>query len=183
MAADPKQGNKYVPMVVNDWSKVPKDVNGIPVNVCMRADYMPSISITSSGTVAALVLNFTGGEFFMRDLGSGNILPGIDMTNWVFGIVINLDFADIERHPNAPKFVTDQLNKFSSDMFRISQLFLNFERSELTRFEPSITTVGSEDDGVKFNFTYLMTAWLKYFKDNAATNPFILGYTSRSPSK
>jgi len=178
MGADPKQRNKYVPMVMDDWSKVPKDVDGTPLNVCMRADYMPSISITNSGLEAALVLNFTGGEFYMRDFGSGNILPGFDMTGWIFGIVINLDFAEIERHPNAPKFVIDQLNHFSSNMFRISQLFLNFERSELTRFEPSITSVGTNDDSVKISFVYLMTSWLKYFQDNAAENPFILGYAS-----
>lgn len=179
MSADPKQRNKYVPMVMDSWDKVPKDVNGLPVNVCMRADYMPAISITSSGTNAALILNFTGGEFYMRDFGSGNINPAIDMSGWVFGIIINLDFADIERHPNAPQFVIDQLNHFTSDMFRVSQLFLNFERSDLTRFDPSVTSVGPEDDSVKVSFVYLMSSWLKYFKDNAAQNPFILGYASQ----
>lgn len=179
MGADPKQHNKYVPMVMNSWDRVPKDVNGIPVNVCMRADYLPSVSITNSGTNAALVLNFTGGEFYMRDFGSGNINPAIDMTGWIFGIIINLDFAGIERGLKAPKFVIDQLNHFTSDMFRVSQLFLNFERSDLTRFDPSVTSVGQEDDSVKVSFVYLMSSWLKYFKDNAAENPFILGYTSQ----
>jgi len=107
------------------------------------------------------------------------------MTGWKYGIAIGLDFAEIERDQGlaAPQRVIEQIQGFKTDMFRVSQLFLNFEDTNLMRFDPSVTDVGGSGTAALQQFTMFMSAYLGAFQKDPNSNPFILGYTSKCSSK
>jgi hypothetical protein len=181
MGADPKNEDNWLPIIHETWDSVPKDINGLPVNPSMNATYLPSIDIKASGTVIHLILSFKSGKLYLRNQRTGNMSKGLDMAGWVYGIAIGLDFAEIERDQGlaAPQRVIDQIQHFTTDQFRVSQLFLNFEDTNLMRFDPSVTSVANSGTLAMEQFTFFMSTYLGAFKSDPKTNPFILGYTSK----
>ncbi|KAJ6113507.1 hypothetical protein N7523_006824 [Penicillium sp. IBT 18751x] len=178
MGADPNNEEQWLPVVHEDWTSVPRDTNGLPVNPSMNAVYHPTIEIDKSGTVVNLVLSFKSGELYTRSLRTGNMQKGVDMTKWVFGIAVDLDFAGIERDKGkaAPAEVIAQLNNFLDNQFSVSQLFVNFESTNLLRFDPSVTSVGNSGPQAMEMFTYFMSSYLGAIQANSNANPYILGY-------
>jgi hypothetical protein len=182
MGADPNDEDQWLPIIHETWDTVPKDAKGLPVNPSINAVYLPSIDIKASGTVIHLILTFKSGKLYTRNLRTGNMSSGLDMNGWVFGIAIGLDFAEIERDQGmaAPQRVIDQIQSFTTDQFRVSQLFLNFEDTNLMRFDPSVTSVGNSGPQAMEQFVFFMSTYLGAIKADPKTNPFILGYASKS---
>jgi len=181
MGADPQNEDNWLPIIHETWDSVPKDTQGLPVNPSMNATYLPSIDIKASGTVVHLILSFKSGKLYMRNQRTGNMSKGLHMAGWVYGIAIGLDFAEIERDQGmaAPQRVIDQIQHFTTDQFRVSQLFLNFEDTNLMRFDPSVTSVANSGSLAMEQFTFFMSTYLGAFKADPKTNPFILGYSSK----
>ncbi|KAJ5676526.1 uncharacterized protein N7477_002159 [Penicillium maclennaniae] len=159
MGADPNNADQWLPVVHEDWTSVPRDTNGLPVNPSMNAVYHPTIEIDKSGTVVNLVLSFKSGNLYTRSLRTGNMQKGVDMTKWA-----------------APAEMIQQLNNFLDNQFSVSQLFVNFESTNLLRFDPSVTSVGNSGPQAMEMFTYFMSSYLGAIQANSNANPYILGY-------
>ncbi|KAH8649747.1 hypothetical protein BGZ60DRAFT_534627 [Tricladium varicosporioides] len=181
MGPDPENEDEWLPIIHDTWDSVHKDNKSVPLNPVMNATFMPSVEIKASGTVIHLILTFKSGKLYTRNQRSGLMSKGLDMKDWKYGIAIGLDFAEIERNQGmtAPQRVIDQIQHFKTDQFRVSQLFLNFQDTNLMRFDPSVTDVAKSGDTALDIFTSFMTKYLGEFKKDPKKNPFILGYTSK----
>lgn len=143
---------------------------------CLDGTLKPQLSIHESGTVATLVLNFSGGTFGYNDDGDWTT---VDMTGWVFGISVNMDLAglakaDINSKITVPSEVEKQLTNFMDNMFTVNHLFMDFESTDLINFDPTITSVGSAGDDIKKQFVFFMQEYLQAQKNGK--NPYVLGY-------
>jgi hypothetical protein len=178
----------YIPTFYDSFDKVPKDSQGVPTAPIIQAQYQPRVAIDATGTDIVLVLAMSSGKAWFRDPVAGDIVP-IDMKNWAYGISINLDFAGIERadidgHMAIPPLVAQRLHDFVSNDFSISQLFVDFNSTDLMRFDPAITSVGAAGSDALQSFTFFMSAFLGGLAADPKANPYILGYTiAQTPKK
>jgi hypothetical protein len=73
----------HVPKFYDSWDLVPKDSDGVPTVSVIRGNYLPSISITESGTIVALILTFSSGSAYFPDVIDGGF-DTYDMTGWKY---------------------------------------------------------------------------------------------------
>ena len=171
----------FVFTIHEKWETVPKDANGIPQGACVRGSMMPQVNISASGQNITLVLDFSKGTaYFWVGQGPKAKLRQFDMKGWKYGVSITLDLAQVEKDAigksiAVPPLVERQLKQFVDDMFRVSSLFMDFNSTDLLRFDPAHTAAaGAPDIGMQ-QFVEFMNFYLtKTVKDG---NPYILGYT------
>ncbi|KAK5451905.1 hypothetical protein LTS15_007628 [Exophiala xenobiotica] len=174
-------GETFIPVFHDDFSQVEKDPKGLPINPCIDGQYQPSVTFTASGGLINLVLTFTSGTAFMRNPVTATMMPGKDMTGWAFGISIDLDFAsisneDVEKGLPVPAVVAKSLHDFTSAQFSVASLLIDFDSTDLLRFNPELTTVGNASTVVQNAFVLFVGSYLGAIGKDPKKNPYILGY-------
>ncbi|HVY57262.1 MAG TPA: hypothetical protein VHA77_05370 [Xanthobacteraceae bacterium] len=173
-------GQNYSYEVLEQGSQIPRDAKGVPTVACIDGKIVPSVVVAESGTTITFVLKFQSGTaYFWQGNGPLAKLTPYDMTGWSYGIGITLDLAavekdDIGRKIVVPKLVEDQLRHFMSSMFTVNHLFMDFESTNLVRFDPAHSSAGSAGDAGLQQLVLFMNFYLKYLQ--AHGNPYILGY-------
>lgn len=180
-------GQNYLYEVLDSSDQIPRDTHGVPTVACIDGQIVPSVAISESGTTITLVLKFRSGTaYFWQGNGPLAKLTPYDMTGWAYGIGITLDLAavekdDIGRKIVVPKLVEDQLRGFMSSMFTVNHLFMDFESTDLMRFDPAYSNAGSAGDPGLQQLVLFMNFYLKYLQ--AHGNPYILGYALTADDK
>jgi len=168
--------------------KVLQPNDPIPPN-CAYIDGLitPQINIAESGEIVTFLLNFRSGTAaFWTGNGPLARLVKSDMKNWVYAIAINLDLTkleadDLNKKIKVPDNVRDQLENFNSQMFDVNHLFMDFESTDLLRFDPQQTKTGSAGDTAQEQMVLFMQF---YLSDLVRTgNPYILGYSLTTNDK
>jgi hypothetical protein len=172
--------HQYVYKVLDSADDIPRDNTGAPTCAYIDGQITPEITIDESGSNVTFVLYFRGGTACFWE-GSGPLasLNTYDMTGWKYGITILLDLKQIEKDDigkkiKVPDLVDQQLNHFMDSMFSINHLFMDFESTDLLRFDPAhCDTKEAGDVGLEQLVTFMQF----YLKNLVASgNPFILGY-------
>lgn len=179
-----EDGLTTYPHIWTDWSQVTKDSNGDPVNPTINAEYMPSVNITSSGTNVAFTLNFSSGQAYLTNPAGRMIKKPFDMTDWIYGIDIDLHFVpttrdDLHNGIAVPEKALKQLEAFTTDQFSVSSLFMDFQSTNLIRYNPEVTSVGKAGAQVENFFASFMNEYLGDISQDKTSNPYILGYASK----
>jgi hypothetical protein len=167
--------------VLDSPSQIPMNPGGKPKYPFINAKMWPQIAVSESGVNVTFILNFLSGTACFWDLtGSPPQLKSYDMTGWKYGINITLDLkaveqADIGKRIKVPDLVKQQLHNFMSNMFQVNHLFLDFESTDLVRYDPNHTdTKDAGDQGLD----YLALFMQHYLNDLVKKgNPYILGYS------
>ena len=144
-------------------------------------EILPRVRIDESGTNITFILEFIGGS---AQLWKGNgplasLAKFDDINGWKYGVVMNMNLAELEnvdtqKGVKMPPDLKAQLSAFQNSMFTVNHLFMDFENTNLVRFDPSVTSVNGEGDEVMNAFVLLMVSYLKYIVANG--NPYVLGY-------
>ena len=144
-------------------------------------EILPQVRIDESGTNITFILEFIGGS---AQLWKGNgplasLAKFDDINGWKYGVVMNMNLAELEnvdtqKGVKMPPDLKAQLSAFQNSMFTVNHLFMDFENTNLVRFDPSVTSVNGEGDEVMNAFVLLMVSYLKYIVANG--NPYVLGY-------
>ena len=181
-----KDGN-YVYEVLDSASKIPVDDSGNPEYAYVNGEILPQVAISESGTNITFILKFQSGTaYFWEGQGPLAQLKKFDMTGWQYGIDVDMDLTeiakdDIGKNVAVPKNVEDQLKNFSDDMFTINHLFMDFESTNLLKFNPTQSNAGSAGE---VGLQYLVT-FMQFYLENLikSGNPYILGYSLTTNSQ
>jgi len=172
-----RKTRSYVYDVLDSSDQLPTDGNTAYIDGFIT----PQVSITDSGTSLTFVLSFRSGTANLWQ-GSGPLaeLVQYDMTGWKYGIPVFLDLKavekeDIAKNLKVPDLVKQQLYSFTSNLFTVNHLFMDFESTDLMRFDPSHTdTKSAGDEGIQA-LAQFMSFYLKWLVSSG--NPYILGYS------
>ncbi|EHK15351.1 uncharacterized protein TRIVIDRAFT_64734 [Trichoderma virens Gv29-8] len=171
------------------WDTVPTNpANGLPVNTTLRGEYIPTVTVSESGWVVQLGVEFTSGSVWFRDVFSGNIRPAQNLAGWKWSIPIKVGFAEIRNENRTrliPDVVKNHLEHFTSQGFLISSIFCDLQNIDLLSTVPAVATTDPNvtiKDVYKTMFSTLLADWLGHVKQNAAINPYILGYVPSYPT-
>ncbi len=154
---------------------IPPDVESID------AFALSQIDIQASGGTVHLELHFQSGTFTLwKGRGRAAKLAGTDMSGWVYSIAINMDLNavkadDLLKNKKVPDSVLQQLTNFNTNMFDINHLFMDFESTDLIRFDPQSTQTGAAGDDAQSNLAEFMQFYLSDLIKSG--NPYILGYS------
>ncbi len=177
------QGGNYVYQVLDSPSKIPM-VNGKPQWAYINGEVLPCVDIGTSGSNLTFVLKFIGGTAcFWEGEGPLATLTEFDMTGWSYGIDVDMDLAaiakdDIASNKAVPPNVQQQLQQFSDNLFTVNQLFMDFESTDLLRFNPVHSSAGTAGDIGLQSLTTFMQFYLTDLVKSG--NPYILGYSLTS---
>ena len=175
------QDRQYVYQVLPSGDQIPRDAQGNPLGACIDGTLLPSVSISESGTNITFVLNFLSGTaWFWQGNGPMAQLTPYDMTGWKYGVIITLDLKSVEKDDigkgiQVPDLVKNQLYAFTDAMFTVNHLFMDFESTDLLRFDPATTKTDSAGDVGMQQLVLFMEFYLKDLVRNG--NPYILGYS------
>lgn len=175
------QDGNYVYQVLETEDQIPRGADGNPLGACIAGQLLPQVSIAESGTNITFVLQFRGGSaWFWQGSGPLARLVKYDMTGWKYGVIVTLDLKTVEKEDigkgiTVPDLVKDQLYAFTDAMFTVNHLFMDFESTDLLRFDPAHTDAGGSGD---VGMQQLVLFMEFYLKDLVRTgNPYILGYS------
>ncbi|PWW02922.1 hypothetical protein DFQ01_108201 [Paenibacillus cellulosilyticus] len=176
-----RPSKKYVFQVLASSDEIPRNPDGTPKQSCIDGVIHPQVTIARSGTDIVFELNFLSGTAYLWDgAGPEAQLVAYDMTDWKYGISITMDLKSVEKESltnnrSVPDLVKDQLYHFMDHMFTVNSLFMDFESTDLLRFDPTHTDTGKDagDLGCE-QFVLFMQAYLRELQ--AKGNPYILGY-------
>jgi hypothetical protein len=174
-------GRDFSYQVLESASQVPVDAHGNPTASYIYGQITPQVEIAESGTNITFVLNFRGGTaYFWEGYGPMATLVRHDMTGWKYGISITLDLKKVEKDDIAaniaiPDIVKDTLYKFTSDMFTVNSLFMDFESTDLMRFDPAHSSAPSGGDVGLQQLVLFMNFYLRDLQKTG--NPYVLGYS------
>ena len=138
------ENRNYVYEVVNSADHIPKDEDGNH-QLLHRWPSHAAGQISESGTNITFVLSFRSGTaYFWQGNGAAGRTRSYDMTGWKYGIRVTLDLKgvekdDIGKNIKVPDLVKEQLYHFMSNMFTVNHLFMDFESTDLMRFDPAHT--------------------------------------------
>ncbi|MDF3834179.1 hypothetical protein P3W85_14615 [Cupriavidus basilensis] len=171
----------YTYSIFNNPNDIPLGPDGTPAEACIIGQIIPQVKMAASGTNITFVINFReGSAYFWHGHGPAAKLKKYDMSGWKYGINITLDLQAVEKEDLAknigvPDLVKNQLYHFMSNMFTVNSLFMDFESTDLMRFDPVHTSTGEAgDDGMEQMVLFMNF----YLKDLVAKgNPYILGYS------
>lgn len=170
------QGN-YSYVVYAQSGDLPKDGSGALTSSFIDAAITPQIQIIDSGTMVNLVIAF--GEGVASFIKGGRTFTH-DTNGWSYTLAVNLNLLELQQTDIAagkavPDLVRHQLTQFTGAMFDIRHLFLDFNSSDLTHFDPTGTAAATADGaGAVQDLTLFMQFFLVQIK--TAPNGFILGY-------
>lgn len=174
------EDDQFAYHVVDSWEQIPKDANGEPLWPCVSGQIHPQVVMAQSGTNITFLLKFRAGSaYFWSGVGPRARLKRYEMKGWQYGISIGLDLAkiardDINRKIAVPKIVDDQLNHFIDDMFTVNSLFMDFQSTNLLKFDPAHTSSQGAGDPILDQFITFMAFYLTNLQRTG--NPYILGY-------
>ncbi len=173
--------DEYKFKVYDSPDDIPRNAKGEPLSATIEVEIQPQVSISSSGKVITFILKFLAGNvWFWKGQGQKAKLVSYDAAGWQYAVTINMDLKQLQKDNLAkdikvPGFVEDQLNKFMSNMFDVNHLFMNFQSTDLMKFDPEKTDAGkAKDQGVE-QLVIFMNFYLKWLTQTG--NPFILGYS------
>jgi hypothetical protein len=176
-----KKTRKYEFERLESTDDIELDEDGVPTSATIAVGIHPQINISSSGKIVTFILKFTDGyAWFWEGFGGEAEMVKYDATGWQYAVTINMDLKqlqkdDLAKNVKVPGFVEDQLNNFMSNMFDVNHLFMNFQSTDLMKFDPEKTNAGAaKDQGVE-QLVLFMNFYLKWLTENG--NPFILGYS------
>jgi hypothetical protein len=162
---------------------VPRDMQGRTMGDCLATEIRPSIQILKSGSEVMFVLEFSGGTAtFWTGAGPASKAVSYDMAGWKYAVPVKLALqelstAEIGGGLAAPSPVVARLNQFSSEMFRVSRLLLDF--SSIQMADPAFITTGPAGTDAAKALTKFMQFYLQGL--DPKTNPFSLGYFLTKP--
>jgi|CXWL01.1.fsa_nt_gi hypothetical protein len=174
-------GREYVYQVLESVNDVPKDADGNPTVSYIDGHITPQVEIAESGTNITFVLSFrSGSAWFWEGNGPMATLTQYDMTGWKYGISITLDLKAVEAdalkdNKTVPDIAKETLYHFMSNMFTVNSLFMDFESTDLMRFDPANSAAPSGGDVGLQQLVLFMNFYLKDLKNSG--NPYILGYS------
>lgn len=175
------QNGNYTYEVLDSASQIPMDASGNPKYAYVKGEFLPAVHISDSGTNITFILNFhSGTACFWEGEGPLAQLKAFDMSGWSYGIDVDMDLAaiakdDIARNGSVPQNVQSQLRQFSDEMFTINSLFMDFESTDLLRFNPTYSQAGTAGEvGLQS-----LTTFMQFYLTNLvkAGNPYVLGYS------
>ncbi|MFY7669810.1 hypothetical protein ACOSP6_01850 [Tenacibaculum sp. MEBiC06402] len=169
------QNNNYVYEVVNDASKIKPNCAYINANI------MPQVDISTSGLNITFKLNMVSGKAAFWE-GNGPLahLKEYDINDWCYGIDVDMDLYkiaqdDIGKKIKVPDLVKNQLENFTDNMFSVNSLLMDFESTDLLKFNPTHTNAGDSGDVGIQQMVLFMQFYLKWLIKSG--NPYILGYS------
>ncbi|UKZ77124.1 hypothetical protein TrVFT333_004842 [Trichoderma virens FT-333] len=147
----------------------------------------PPTACNESGWAVQLGVEFTSGSVWFRDVLSGNMRPAQNLAGWKWSILIKVGFAEIrnEKRELIPDVVKNQLEHFTSQGFLISSIFCDLQNIDLLGTGPTVATTDPKvtiKGPYKIMFSTLLMNWIEHVKQNAAINPYILGYVRSYPT-
>lgn len=175
------ENGNYRYEALDSASQIPMDAAGNPKYAYVNSEFLPAVAISDSGTSITFILNFQAGTAcFWEGEGPLAQLQAFDMRGWSYGIDVDMDLAtiakdDIARNFAVPANVQDQLRQFSDEMFTVNSLFMDFESTDLLRFNPTYSQAGTAGDvGLQ-----ALTTFMQFYLTNLvkAGNPYVLGYS------
>lgn len=177
-----KKTRKYEFERLESTDDIVLDEDGVPTSATIAVSIHPQINISSSGKIVTFILKFLDGyAWFWEGFGGEAEMVKYDATGWQYAIAINMDLQqlskdNLEKDIKVPDFVKEQLSGFMSNMFDVSHLFMDFQSTDLMRFDPVKTSAGeAKDQGVEQLATF-MAFYLNSLKETGS-NAFILGYS------
>lgn len=172
---------EYKFKVYDSPDDIPRNAKGEPESATIEVEIHPQVTISGSGKIITFILKFLGGSvWFWKGQGPKARLVQYDAAGWQYAVAINMDLKQLQKDNLAkdvkvPGFVEDQLNNFMSNMFDVNHLFMNFQSTDLMKFDPDKTDAGAaKDQGVE-QLVIFMNFYLKWLTETG--NPFILGYS------
>ncbi len=172
---------EYKFKVYDSPDDIPRNAHGEPELATIDVEIHPQVTISSSGEIITFILKFVGGNvWFWKGQGPKAKLVQYDATDWQYAVAINMDLKQLQKDDLAkgikvPGFVEDQLNNFMTNMFDINHLFMNFQSTDLMKFDPDKTQAGAAKDLGVEQLVIFMNFYLKWLTSTG--NPFILGYS------
>jgi hypothetical protein len=150
----------------------------------------PTVTLATAGkpNTVILFINMPSGTFtYWVGHGPSSTQSQVDFQNWVYAFDVNVDFLAIEQSAIAngtgiPDVVKNTLNSFSSSMFTIQSLFMDFENSNIANYDPSLSHLPLPDGSSLSNDPELMAEFQLMLQDyfislEGTDNPYILGYS------
>ncbi len=175
------ENGNYVYKVLESADQIPKDSKGNPTVAFIDGAVWPQINISESGTNVTFILNFRSGTAYFW-VGDGPLaqLTRFDMTGWKYGVSITMDLKAVERDDigkkiRVPDIVKNQLYQFMDNMFTVNHLFMDFESTDLLKFDPTNTDTKEVGDVGKKQLAEFMQFYLIDLIRQG--NPYILGYS------
>lgn len=176
-----EQTEEYEFKVLDSSDDIEFDDKGSPYSATIAVEIKPKIAINDSGKVITFMLEFVSGyAWFWKGTGPKAKLIKYPATGWQYAVAVNMDFKqlqkdNLENNIKVPDFVEKQLTEFMSNMFDVKHLFMNFQSTDLMRFDPAKTNAGdAKDAGIEQLVTF-MNFYLNWLIKTG--NPFILGYS------
>src|SRR4051812_22288041 len=146
---------------------------------------MVSFSVPTNRRAALLTVRMPSGTFvYWTGVGPKAVKNTIAFADWSYAFQVSLDMRTIEQEAlKASAAVTqevkDHLRNFSSDMFTVRHLFMDFQNANLAAFDPNHTRM-AVPDGTKLSagqLTQFQNVLQTYFATLRGTdNPYVLGY-------
>ncbi|QKJ30679.1 hypothetical protein HQ865_13250 [Mucilaginibacter mali] len=175
-----KKTKKYAFKVCKSTDEIPLNDEGGPVRPTISVDIQPQVTISSSGKIITFIIKFLDGNaWFWDQPGPDAELVKYDAKGWQYAIAINMALTQLPKDGSgnikAPDFVKNQLDKFTSNMFDISHLFMDFQATDLMSYDPIKTKTDSAGDFGKEQLVNFMKAYLTWLTETG--NPYILGYS------
>ncbi|WP_027084485.1 hypothetical protein [Cohnella panacarvi] len=154
--------------------------SGIKLNAKLNA---PIVQFNKSAVQATslLVLSMSSGTFTYQE-GTGS--HHVDFKNWVYAFDVSLSLAvvngeDLKRSDVVPDAVSDQLKAFNNSLYSIQHLFVDFQNTDFTSYDPSLTQLPFPDNSTitPDQLEQFQQALASYFSSlQGAYNPYVLGY-------
>lgn len=164
----------YVYKVLDNAADIPSNCAYINANI------LPQVAITTSGLNITFLLKMISGKAAFW-VGNGPLatLKEYDIKDWCYGIDVDMDLYklekdDIGKKVAVPKLVDDQLNHFVDNMFTVNSLLMDFESTDLIKFNPTHTNTGDAGDVGIQQMVLFMQFYLKWLIKSG--NPYVLGY-------
>lgn len=174
------EGENVTYHVVDSPDLIPRDANGNPTEANINAEIFPQVMIEQSGTVITFLLKFPSGTANFWVGRRNPVLKQFEIKDWQYAVAIGMDLKALEKEDigkkiKVPKNIENQLHHFMDNMFTVNHLFMDFESSDLLRFDANQTkTPGGGDVGEEV-FVEFVNGFLT--KQVANGNPYILGYS------
>jgi hypothetical protein len=149
------------------------------------ASPMVSFSVPTNRRAAVLTVRMPSGTFvYWTGVGPKAVKNTIEFADWSYAFQVSLDLRTIEQEAlkasaAVPPEVKAHLQNFSSDMFTVRHLFMDFQNANLAAFDPNRTRMAFPD-GKPLSagqLTQFQNMLQTYFATLRGTdNPYVLGY-------
>ncbi len=168
------ESENYNYTVCDSFHDVPPDVEYLNTNI------RPQVEINNTGVSILFKLDMLTGDFaYWKGNGIHATLEKVSINNWSYAFSVRMDLfrlsGELESNGlDVPELVKNQLEAFSTNMFAINALVLDFGSTDLLDFDSGKTTVGNEDEAIKPEIAGFMQTYFNWLLRTG--NPYVLGY-------